>query len=134
MAGRGNTARALRRVVSAVRYLLPARAFYGPLVAAALAGCGLSDGVGALMVDPARYDGYRCQDLYQQWNALLARQKELRGLIDKAGEGGGGTVIGALAYSGDYQTVLEQEKVLRRTAAAKKCQFVATYTSDQTIR
>lgn len=103
------------------------------LATATLAGCG-GDGVGALMVDPARYDGYRCNDLTAQWKGLVAREKQLRDLIDKASEGGGGTVIGALAYRSDYQTVLEQEKVLQRAAAAQKCQLVATYTSDQGIR
>jgi len=103
------------------------------LAAAMLAGCG-SDGIGALMVDPARYEGYQCKDLAAQWKALVAREQQLRNLIDKADEGGGGTVIGALSYRGDYQTVLEQEKVLQRTAAAKKCQLAPSYTSDQTIR
>lgn len=104
------------------------------LAAAALSGCGGGDGFGSLMVDPARYDGYHCQGLADQWKGLQAREKQLRNLMDKASEGGGGTVIGALAYSSDYQTVLEQEKVLQRAAAKQKCQFVATYTSDQTIR
>jgi len=111
---------------------LPATALV--LAAAMLAGCGLSDGAGALLVDPARYNGYHCNDLVSQWKALVAREKQLRNLIDKANEGGGGTVIGALAYRGDYQTVLEQEKVLQRTAAAQKCQLVAAYASDRTIR
>lgn len=86
------------------------------------------------MVDPARYDGYHCKDLAEQWKGLLAREKQLRNLIDKANEGGGGEVIGALTYSTDYQTVLEDEKVLKRAADAQKCQLVTTYTSDQTIR
>jgi hypothetical protein len=107
------------------------------LATAMLGGCGLSDGVGSLIVDPARYDGLHCKDLVAQWNGLVAREKQLRNLIDKAAEGGGGTVIGAFAYRSDYQTVLEQEKVLQRTAAAQKCQLVPTpptFTSDQGIR
>jgi outer membrane murein-binding lipoprotein Lpp len=104
------------------------------LATAMLAGCGPGEDIGALMVDPARYDGYRCNDLATQWKELVAREKQLRNLIDKASEGGGGTVIGAVAYRGDYQTVLEREKVLQRAAAAQKCQLVPTYTSDQTIR
>jgi hypothetical protein len=102
------------------------------LASVMLAGCG-SDGIGALMVDPARYDGYHCNELAAQWKGLVAREQKLRNLIDKADEGGGGTVIGAFAYRGDYQTVLEQEKVLQRAAVAQKCQLGPTYTSDQTI-
>lgn len=86
------------------------------------------------MVDAGRYDGYRCNDLVGEWKNLLKREKELRGLIDKAREGGGGTVIGALAYRGDYETVLAQEKVLKHTAAEKNCELTPTYNSDQTIR
>ncbi|MGH7192849.1 MAG: hypothetical protein ACREJM_04845 [Candidatus Saccharimonadales bacterium] len=102
-----------------------------------LAGCGLSDGAGALMVDPARYDAYNCKDLVSQWNGLVTREAKLRNLIDKADEGGGGVVIGALAYRGDYETVLEQKKLLQRAAAERKCQMAPaspTFTSDQTIR
>lgn len=99
----------------------------------ALTGCG-SDGVGAMLVDPARYDGYRCPQLLQESKQLVEHEKKLRNLMDKAGEGGGGTVIGALAYRGDYQTVLEQEKLVQRASAARKCQAPPTYTSDQSIR
>jgi hypothetical protein len=99
-----------------------------------LSACTGGDGASSFLVDPARYNGYHCQDLADQWKGLLEREKKLRNLIDKASESGGGQVIGAIAYSGDLQTVLEQEKVLKRTAEAQKCQFVATYTSDQTIR
>ena len=86
------------------------------------------------MVDPARYSADRCNDLVTEWNNLVKRENELRGLIDKAREGGGGTVIGAVAYRGDYETVLAQEKVLQRTAADKNCALTPTYKSDQTIR
>ncbi len=107
------------------------------LVAATmLAGCG-ADGVGALMVDPARYDGYDCKALVGQWNGLVVREKQLRNLIDKADQSGAGVVIGAVAYRGDYQTVLAQKNLLQRTAAEKKCQLTSTspaFTSDHTIR
>lgn len=111
------------------------------LVAAALAGCG-SDGMSALLVDPARFDGYGCKDLVSQWQALLTREKQLRNLINRADDSAGGVVIGALTYRSEYQTVLEQEKVLQRAAAAQKCQLVSaatpsptsTFSSDQVIR
>jgi hypothetical protein len=100
-----------------------------------LAGCGVgTDGMASLAVDPAKYSGYHCKDLVGQWNGLVAREKQLRNLIDKASEGGGGTVIAAVAYRGDYATVLEQEKVLKRTAAEQNCELTPNYSSDQTIR
>jgi hypothetical protein len=103
------------------------------IVATAVAGCG-GDGVGALLVDPARFDALHCKDLVAQWKGLVANEKKLRDLIDKANDGGVGTVIGDVAYRSDYETVLAQEKLLQRTAAAQKCQLVATYASDQGIR
>jgi len=53
----------------------------------------------------------------------------------KASEGGGGTVIGALAYRADYEAVLSEQKMLQRTAAEKKCPIVPpTLQSNQTVR
>jgi hypothetical protein len=102
--------------------------------AAALAGCGVSGGVGSLMVDPARYAAYNCKDLVTEWGNLANREKELRGLIDKANESSGGTVIGAFAYRSDYETVLARQKLVQGQAAEEHCQLVTTYSSDQTIR
>ena len=65
---------------------------------------------------------------------LNAREKELRGLMDRAKEGGGGVVIGTLAYRADYDSVLTQEKLVQREAADKKCELAPAYQSDQTIR
>ncbi len=102
-------------------------------VAAALSGCG-SDGVAGLLVDPARYSAYHCKELVAESKNLANREKQLRDLMDKASEGGGGSVIGNLAYRSDYETVLEQQKMLKRTAAQQKCELVPTYSSDGTIR
>jgi hypothetical protein len=100
-----------------------------------LAGCGIgTDGIASLSVDPARFSGYHCKDLTAQWKGLVGREKQLRNLIDKAEEGGGGTVVAAIAYRGDYDTVLEQEKILKRTAAEQNCELTSNYSSDQTIR
>jgi hypothetical protein len=101
--------------------------------AAALSGCS-GDGVGTLMVDPARYAGYHCNDLVTELGNLAKREQKLRDLINKADDSGAGTVIGAVAYRPDYETTLQQEKLLRRTAAEKNCPLTPTYGSDQTIR
>ncbi len=106
----------------------------GILAAAALAGCGLSDGYGSLIVDPARYSAYHCKDLVAQRANLLKRERELRNLIDKANEGTGGVAVGAMAYRTDYEAVLSEEKLLQRTAAEKNCELVPTYQSDQSVR
>jgi len=107
----------------------------GGFLAVTLAGCSLSDGVGPYIVDPGRYSAYHCKDLVERLKALTARQKELRDLMGKASEGGGGSVIGAISYRPDYEKQLGEEKVLRRTAAEKKCALEPpTFESDQSIR
>jgi hypothetical protein len=66
---------------------------------------------------------------------LTTQEKQLRELINKADEGGAaGTVIGAVAYRSDYETVLEREKILQRTAAEQNCELKPVYSSDRTIR
>jgi hypothetical protein len=104
------------------------------IAAIALAGCGMTDGAGSILVDPGRYTAYHCNDLAARWKVLVAREKELHGLMDKANESNGGAVIGSLAYRTDYESVLSEEKLLQRTAADKNCGFTPDFQSDQTIR
>jgi hypothetical protein len=108
-------------------------AFLG-FAALALTGCGASNDAGSLLIDPGRYDAYHCDELAARWKVLVAREKELKGLIDKANEGGGGAVIGSLAYRTDYESVLSEERLLQRTAADKNCGFNPSLQSDQLIR
>jgi hypothetical protein len=101
---------------------------------AALAGCGTSDGPGALLVDPGRYSAYHCNDLAARWKILVAREKDLRALMDKADQTAGGAVIGSLAYRTDYDSVIGEERLLQRTASEKNCNFTIQFQSDQIIR
>jgi hypothetical protein len=113
-----------------------AGALLGFGVIALAGGCGMSDGAGALFVDPGRYSFYHCDDLATRWKTLMARENELRGLMEKAGESPAGSVVGSLAYRSDYDSVLAEEKLLQRNAAEKKCSFASPtqFQSDQTIR
>jgi len=95
------------------------------VAAAALAGCSLNDGVGPFIVDPGRYSAFHCKDLVTRLAWLESRQKELRELMDRANDGGGGAVIGQLAYRTDYEKMVGDANVLRRTAAGKKCEVPA---------
>ena len=105
------------------------------LIPAALtvARCG-SDGAGAIWVDPGKFTFYKCDDLARRWKELVAREKDLRGLIDKANETSTGAVIGSIAYRSDYDAVLSEEKLLQRQADEKKCVITPDYQSDHTIR
>lgn len=104
------------------------------LTAIALADCSTTDGLDSMLVDPSRYEGYNCKDLVNQLQALDKREKNLRNLIDRADESSAGVVIGAFAYRTDYETVIADKKVLRRTMAEKKCQLAPSSMSDQIIR
>ena len=77
----------------------------------------------------------RAAGLVDRLKTIAAREKELRELMDKASDGGGGSVIGTLSYRPDYEKQLGDEKVLRRTAAEKKCALEPpAFESDQSIR
>jgi hypothetical protein len=90
------------------------------LAALALGGCAANDR-GALLIDPGRYDLFKCDDLATRWKLVSGREKELRALMDRASQTGGGAVVGALTYRTEYETVLSDERLLQRTAAAKNC-------------
>jgi hypothetical protein len=103
------------------------------VLAGAVAGCSTS--VDTYLVDPGHYSAYHCKQLVDRLKELKTRESELSNLIDKASEGGGGTVIGGMSYRADYEKALGEEKALRRTAADKKCALDApAFESDQVIR
>lgn len=95
-----------------------------------LAGCGMSD---SFFVDPGHYAAYHCKELITESQNLASREKQLRDLMDKASEGTGGSVIGALSYRSDYEIVLEQQKALKRAVAEQKCELTPSYSSDRII-
>jgi hypothetical protein len=86
----------------------------------ALAGCTSNDS-GELLIDPGRYSIFKCDELAARWKIVSAREKELRGLMDKASQSNGGAIVGSLAYRADYDTVVSDERLLQRTAAEKNC-------------
>jgi hypothetical protein len=102
-------------------------------LAGAVAGCSTS--VDTYLVDPGHYSAYHCKQLVDRLKELQTRENELRDLIDKASEGGGGTVIGGMSYRADYEKAVGEEKSVRGTAADKKCSLEApAFESDQVIR
>jgi hypothetical protein len=125
-----------------IRHLAPSRGgpsamlakvLLGAAIGVAAAGC-MSNGPGSLFVDPGHYDSYHCNDLQTRWQYLNKREIELRNLMDKASTGPGGTVIGAVAYGTDYQSVLTEKKLVQQQAAEKNCELERKFQSDQSIR
>jgi hypothetical protein len=112
-------------------------------LASVLTGCTSNDS-GELLIDPGRYAIYKCDDLAARWKIVSAREKELHGLMDRAGQSSGGAVVGSLAYRAEYDAVVSDERQLQRTAAEKNCGFTfqpqsgqlqsTQFQSDQTIR
>ena len=109
------------------------RALLAIALSSALAGCSTS--LNTYIVDPGRYSAYHCKQLIDRLKELQTRESDLRNLMDKASEGGGGTLIGGMSYRADYEKAMGEEKILRRTAADKKCSLEGSaFESDQVIR
>jgi hypothetical protein len=111
-------------------------AVLGIVAAGALGGCGTGAGIGMLTVDPGRYSVYHCKDFPARKKELATKEKQLRELMERAGESPGGEVVGALTYRTQYEAVLSEEKLVQRAEAAKQCSAVQqpVLQSDQIIR
>ena len=130
----GNIAPPRRTKTPRAAAMARGRSFGVLMLGAALAGCSAGGGAGAFLVDPGRYSAYHCNDLAARAKVLAAREKDLHALMERADQGGGGGVIGSLAYRPDYDSVLGEEKLLQRTAAEKNCTPAQQFQSDQVIR
>ncbi len=109
------------------------RIFLAGCLAAATGACSTS--IDTYLVDPGQYNAYHCNQLVDRLKQLQTRETDLRNLMDRASEGGGGVLIGGMSYRADYEKAVGEEKVLRRTAAEKKCALEpAPAESDQIIR
>jgi hypothetical protein len=107
------------------------------LLALSLAGvaAGCSSSIDTYLIDPGHYSAYHCKELIARLKELQKREIDLRNLMDKANEGGGGTVIGGMSYRANYEKAIGEERVLRRTATDKKCALDGpVFESDQVIR
>jgi hypothetical protein len=98
--------------------------------AVALAGCG---GVGSLLVDPGQFDSYHCNDLVGQLKVLDAREAQLRNLVARASQATGGTVIGAMTYRTEIETIAAKRKLIQQQATEKKCELTQNSQSDQVV-
>ena len=101
---------------------LPALGVGGLLAAGLLSACS-SAGINPVTVfaDPGKYEFYSCAQLVPQQTHWKTREQELKLLMDKAGQGSGGTVVNVIAYQADYVTAREELKVIEATARAKNC-------------
>lgn len=105
------------------------------LAAVSLGGCGASS-IATWIDDPGKYSGYHCKELAGKQKELAKRAQDLRELMAKADESGGGSVVGAVSYRTNYEVVVGEQKLVEREAAEKKCDFILppVTDSDRVIR
>jgi hypothetical protein len=92
------------------------------LLAASLGGCSTSlNIIGNPFMSPAKYQFLRCQDIAQRLVGMQARERELRGLMDRADAGTGGTAVNMFVYQPDYRMVQSELQQLHEAAVEKQC-------------
>lgn len=95
------------------------------MVALTVGGCATneSDALGTALVAPGKYVLYNCPEIAVAYNGLVARQRELEGLMAKASQDSGGRFVSAIAYDTDYARTKADLRVLRQEAVAKNCKM-----------
>jgi hypothetical protein len=116
------------------RSLRPAL-FVSLAVCVALPACSsTSESTMTFFVAPGKYQYHDCDQLAVAMKATTVRQKDLKGLIDKAEQGAGGAFVGAIAYKTDYLTATEDIRLLEAAAREKNCLTSETWRSNSIIR
>ena len=112
----------------------------GALAAVLLSGCAASDDAsGRFLVQPEKYQLYGCRELAEAAQLIGVRQRELEGLMAKAGSDASGRFVGTVAYRPEYLQLRGQMNEIRRTYTERKCKFdldtaSGARVSDQAIR
>ena len=92
------------------------------LLVASLGGCTTSlNIIGDPFMAPEKFQFLRCEDIAKRLVAAQARERELRGLMDRAGEDTGGSAVNMFVYQPDYRTVQSELRQLHETAMEKQC-------------
>lgn len=94
----------------------------GLALATALGGCGDTK-TGTMLVSPARFTLYNCNELVAQQTATVARLRQLEDLMARAKRDSGGSFVSAVSYEPEYQNAQGELKVLRQQAAQKECKL-----------
>ena len=102
------------------------------LLCVGLAGC--AGGETLFFADTGKYRFHNCDQLATVEKQKVARQRELRELIDKAEQGAGGQIVSAIAYRSDYTAVNEELSVIEATVRAKNCATPASGPSSTVNR
>jgi hypothetical protein len=90
------------------------------LIAAAVGGCASLSAVDPFTA-PAKFQFLRCEDIAKRLVATQAREQELRGLMDRANNGVGGSAVNVLVYEPDLKGVQSDMRQLHEAAGEKRC-------------
>lgn len=105
------------------------------MVATGLASCSSSiDNTLTLFADPGKYEYHSCEQIAAQIRSWSSRERELKGLMDRAEWGAGGAVVNVIAYKADYVAATEELKVLAATARNKNCDTPSSWRSNAAVR
>ena len=105
------------------------------VAAAALSACSTTaDFSMTPLVNPGKYQFHSCDQIAVAAKGQAARRDELQGLINRAEQGAGGVVVGALAYRTDLASTNQELQILEATAREKNCARPADWTSSGAIR
>jgi hypothetical protein len=91
------------------------------LFAAALGGCASTLTAIDPFTAPAKFQFLRCDDIAKRLVTTQAREQELRGLMDRANNGVGGSAVNMLVYEPDLQNVQSELRQLHEAAGEKRC-------------
>ena len=87
-----------------------------------------------LFADPGKYEYQTCDQIQAAGRSMVAQEKALRELIDKAERGVAGGVVSTVAYRGQHRTVVEEIEVIEATSRRKNCLTPSTWRSNTAIQ
>jgi hypothetical protein len=99
------------------------------------AACSTSSQVDVMLfADPGKYEYHTCEQILAAGRATSQREVKLRELIQKAEQGAAGSLVGAVAYRGEYRTVVEELAVIDTVARRKNCLTPPSWRSTTAIQ
>jgi hypothetical protein len=102
--------------------LKKAGSLFGALALAALSVSCAGDIAGYALVTQDKYDFMECKEIVTNRTGLLAREKQLAALIEKAEASPGGIIISAGSYRSEMISVQTSLRVLNKAAQQKGCE------------
>jgi hypothetical protein len=82
---------------------------------------------------PGKFDFLDCPSIAERAKRASARESELTGLMNRAGQGAGGPVVNVLVYQDELNSVRAELQTLRKTADTKRCAPVIAPQTTQAL-